>query len=37
MNESDATRLTFTVVETRQRIPSYAAVATANGWLIIQL
>jgi beta-lactamase regulating signal transducer with metallopeptidase domain len=37
MDESDAPRLTFTVVETRQRTSSYAAVATANGWLIIQL
>jgi beta-lactamase regulating signal transducer with metallopeptidase domain len=37
MNESEMPRMTFTVVETRQRISSYAAVATANGWLIIQL
>jgi len=27
----------FTVIQTRQQVSSYAAVATANGWLIIQL
>jgi hypothetical protein len=37
MDGSEAPRMTFTVVETRQKISSYAAVATANGWLIIQL
>jgi len=27
----------FTVIQTRQQVSSYAAVATANGWLIFQL
>jgi beta-lactamase regulating signal transducer with metallopeptidase domain len=27
----------FTVIQTRQQVSSYAAVATANGWLIIKL
>ncbi|HZL28464.1 MAG TPA: M56 family metallopeptidase [Acidobacteriaceae bacterium] len=27
----------FAVIQTRQQVPSYAAIATANGWLIIQL
>jgi len=27
----------FTIIQTRQQVSSYAAVATANGWLIFQL